>query len=248
MEEDGSIPLDLTDHLGNNGSARPSILELAAEDSMTAILGPAVKYLLRVLAARFPQALAWSLDRQDEVFTVLNALLQGHHLRHYAASFGEHFYGLKRTAYTRGMPAVPGMPLSRRQRWWSLFFLVRLLVVGRMAGGVQDRADSFRTFRKVCVAVHTRQIAGAGRIGGTRTGRLGSRSLVSKSVAVHLPALGCKCLAIDTVEGALCGTLTGAIRVWVTFASWRICLDSRSMPHQHSFCQVPAQVRLFVVV
>jgi hypothetical protein len=45
--EDSGVPLDLTDHLGTDGTTRPSLLELAAEEDMNEIVVPAVKVTTR---------------------------------------------------------------------------------------------------------------------------------------------------------------------------------------------------------
>lgn len=55
------------------GAAEPSFFELASQRSMALVLGPALKYLVTVLASWRPRELGRLLGRIDEVHPLLPA-------------------------------------------------------------------------------------------------------------------------------------------------------------------------------
>ncbi|XP_072163764.1 peroxisome assembly protein 12-like [Diadema setosum] len=105
---------------------RPSFFEVLAQESLMATLRPALSYFLKVLAenhpAQFGRVYRWS----DEVYSVLDFILQHHFLSKTSASFSENFYSLKRVASNGSTPSgatvVDGLP--KREHWKSLIVLV----------------------------------------------------------------------------------------------------------------------------
>ncbi|WFD32947.1 ubiquitin-protein ligase peroxin 12 [Malassezia sp. CBS 17886] len=75
---------------------RPSFFELIAQDQLSALLKPAVRYVLTVLAQRNPRHLLRFVNRFDEVYALLMLAIEWHYLRTWNASFTENFYGLHR--------------------------------------------------------------------------------------------------------------------------------------------------------
>ncbi|KAK2176464.1 hypothetical protein NP493_662g00015 [Ridgeia piscesae] len=62
---------------------RPSIFELLAQDSL-------------VLAEHNPSRFGWVYSLSDETYSLLHLIVEHSYLKQYHASFGEHFYQLKR--------------------------------------------------------------------------------------------------------------------------------------------------------
>ncbi|CAJ0917193.1 unnamed protein product, partial [Ranitomeya imitator] len=100
---------------------RPSIFEVVAQESLMAAVRPALHHIIKVLAesnpARFGPLWRWF----DELYTLLDLLLQQHYLSWASASFSENFYGLKRVV----MGESGGhRTLQRKAYWRSLALLV----------------------------------------------------------------------------------------------------------------------------
>ncbi|XP_077152376.1 peroxisome assembly protein 12 [Ranitomeya variabilis] len=100
---------------------RPSIFEVVAQESLMAAVRPALHHIIKVLAesnpARFGPLWRWF----DELYTLLDLLLQQHYLSWASASFSENFYGLKRVV----MGESGGhFTLQRKVYWRSLALLV----------------------------------------------------------------------------------------------------------------------------
>ncbi|KAK7479967.1 hypothetical protein BaRGS_00028794 [Batillaria attramentaria] len=102
---------------------RPSIFEVLAQDSLMTTIRPAGKHAARVLAETRPERFGWLLRWYDEVYTVLDFLVQHHYLHTYNASFSENFYDLKRVPSGEEKAADQ---LSTKLRWRSLACLVFL--------------------------------------------------------------------------------------------------------------------------
>ncbi|WFC96474.1 ubiquitin-protein ligase peroxin 12 [Malassezia brasiliensis] len=81
---------------------RPSFFELIAQEQLSQLLKPAVRYVLTVLAQRNPRYLLRIVNRFDELYALLMLAIDHHYLRTWNASFTENFYGLMR----RRRPAV----------------------------------------------------------------------------------------------------------------------------------------------
>lgn len=75
----------------------------------------------QVLAESNPSYFGFLWRRFDELYLLLDLLLQNHFLSHCSASFSENFYGLKRVSGGRGFPVRLG--LSRKSHWRSLLLL-----------------------------------------------------------------------------------------------------------------------------
>ncbi|KAM3864255.1 peroxisome assembly protein 12 [Diretmus argenteus] len=102
---------------------RPSIFEVLAQESLMEAVRPALKHAVKVLAETSPSRFGFLWRRFDELYLLLDVLLQNHFLSHRSASFSENFYGLKRVSGSgrRGLPVHLG--LGRKSRWCSLLLL-----------------------------------------------------------------------------------------------------------------------------
>ncbi|XP_065919342.1 peroxisome assembly protein 12-like [Dysidea avara] len=101
----------------------PSIFELFAQEAMATSLQPAIEYVIKVLTHNFPATLGWVWHMKDEVFLLLNTLMEGYSISYHDASFSEHFYNMKRV-----MSSDDGT-LTRRVRLltWILLALIPYL-------------------------------------------------------------------------------------------------------------------------
>ncbi|XP_077168426.1 peroxisome assembly protein 12 [Paroedura picta] len=108
---------------------RPSIFEVVAQDSLMSAVRPALQHAAKVLAESNPDRYGFLWHWFDELYTLLDLLLQQHYLSSCSASFSENFYGLKRVPLRskRGLRhelATVGLP--QKQHWQSLALLVLL--------------------------------------------------------------------------------------------------------------------------
>lgn len=73
------------DPTSSNGTAsdpfRPSFFELVAQEQLSQLLKPAVRYVLTVLAQRHPRYLLRIVNRFDEVYALLMLAVERHYLR-----------------------------------------------------------------------------------------------------------------------------------------------------------------------
>ncbi|NXH18201.1 PEX12 protein, partial [Bucco capensis] len=114
-------------HLTASSAAddRPSIFEAVAQDSLMAAVKPALQHLVKVLAESNPGRYGFLWHWFDEVYVLLDLLLQQHCLAKCSASFSENFYSLKRIPMgdcRQPLLATAGLP--KRQHWKSLLLLV----------------------------------------------------------------------------------------------------------------------------
>ncbi|XP_054022541.1 peroxisome assembly protein 12 [Dryobates pubescens] len=124
------------------GDDRPSIFEAVAQDGLMAAVKPALQHLVKVLAESNPGRYGSLWRWFDEVYVVLDLLLQQHCLARCSASFSENFYGLKRITLgdCRQQPlATAGLP--KRQHWKSLLLLV---LVPYLKGKLEKLVSSLR--------------------------------------------------------------------------------------------------------
>ncbi|NXY59688.1 PEX12 protein, partial [Callaeas wilsoni] len=107
------------------GGDRPSVFEAVAQDSLMAAVKPALQHLVKVLAESNPARYGFLWHWFDEIYVLLDLLLQQHYLARCSASFSENFYSLKRIPMAGGRQqplATAGLP--KRQHWKSLLLLV----------------------------------------------------------------------------------------------------------------------------
>ncbi|XP_034751176.1 peroxisome assembly protein 12 [Etheostoma cragini] len=103
------------------GNELPSIFEVLAQESLMEAVRPALRHAAKVLAESNPSRFGFPWRRFDELYLLLDLLLQNHFLSHCSASFSENFYGLKRVSGGRGPPGRLG--LSGTSHWRSLLLL-----------------------------------------------------------------------------------------------------------------------------
>ncbi|NXK88967.1 PEX12 protein, partial [Formicarius rufipectus] len=124
------------------GGDRPSVFEAVAQDSLMAAVKPALQHLVKVLAeanpARYGSLWRWF----DEIYLLLDFLLQQHYLARCSASFSENFYSLKRIPMggdTWQPLATAGLP--KRQHWKSLLLMV---LIPYLKGKLEKLVSSLR--------------------------------------------------------------------------------------------------------
>ncbi|XP_077411839.1 peroxisome assembly protein 12 isoform X2 [Vanacampus margaritifer] len=100
---------------------QPSIFEVLAQESLMEAVKPALKHAVKVLAESNPSHFGFLWRHFDELYLLLDVVLQKHFLSHCSASFSENFYGLKRVSLGRGFPV--GLGLHTKARWRSLLLL-----------------------------------------------------------------------------------------------------------------------------
>ncbi|EMP28892.1 Peroxisome assembly protein 12 [Chelonia mydas] len=105
---------------------RPSVFEVVAQDSLMSALRPALQHVAKVLAESNPGRCGFLWRWFDEIYTLLDLLLQQHFLSQFSASFSENFYGLKRIAVgdSKGLHQLASAGLPKKQHWKSLLLLV----------------------------------------------------------------------------------------------------------------------------
>ncbi|XP_027034410.1 peroxisome assembly protein 12 isoform X1 [Tachysurus fulvidraco] len=106
------------------GEGRPSIFEVLAQDSLMSAVKPALQHTAKILAESNPARYGILWRKFDEIYAVLDLLLQHHFLLRTSASFSENFYGLKRAGPDDSRLAHRG--LGRRRHVRSLLLLVLL--------------------------------------------------------------------------------------------------------------------------
>ncbi|XP_036004432.1 peroxisome assembly protein 12 [Fundulus heteroclitus] len=106
---------------------QPSIFEVLAQESLMDAVRPALRHAVKVLAESNPSRFGVLWRHFNELYLLLDVVLQNHFLSRCGASFSENFYGLKRVCVGRGLPEGRGLPaglgLRRGSRWRSLLLL-----------------------------------------------------------------------------------------------------------------------------
>ncbi|KAM4530340.1 peroxisome assembly protein 12 [Odontesthes bonariensis] len=100
---------------------QPSIFEVLAQESLMEAVRPALRHAVKVLAESNPSRFGFLWRSFDELYLLLDLLLENHFLFHCSASFSENFYGLKRVSGGLGLSVRLG--LHRKFRWRSLLLL-----------------------------------------------------------------------------------------------------------------------------
>ncbi|CAM4573356.1 peroxisome assembly protein 12 [Lepidochelys kempii] len=105
---------------------RPSVFEVVAQDSLMSALRPALQHVAKVLAESNPGRYGFLWRWFDEIYTLLDLLLQQHFLSQFSASFSENFYGLKRIAVgdSKGLYQLASAGLPKKEHWKSILLLV----------------------------------------------------------------------------------------------------------------------------
>ncbi|CAI7632813.1 unnamed protein product [Penicillium glandicola] len=80
---------------------KPSLFELLAEQQLSDLLPPSLRYLLAVATHRHPRYLLRILNSYDEVYALLSLIVERYYLRTFGGSFTENFYSLKRERVLR---------------------------------------------------------------------------------------------------------------------------------------------------
>ncbi|EAW14525.1 ubiquitin-protein ligase peroxin 12 [Aspergillus clavatus NRRL 1] len=80
---------------------KPSLFELLAEQQLSDLLPPSLRYLLAVATHRHPRYLLRILNSYDEVYALLSLIVERYYLRNFGGSFTENFYSLKRERVLR---------------------------------------------------------------------------------------------------------------------------------------------------
>lgn len=101
---------------------RPSIFEVLAQESLMGAVRPALLHAVKVLAESNPSRYGFLWRRFDEIYVVLDLLLQHHFLLRTSASFSENFYNLKRVTGLRD-ERLAHLGLPRKSHWRSLLML-----------------------------------------------------------------------------------------------------------------------------
>lgn len=90
---------------------KPSLFELLAEQQLSSLLPPTLRYLLAVATHRYPRYLLRVLNNYDEVYALLGIIVEKYYLKTFGGSFTENFYALKREKVLR----VDGGEIKRTQ-------------------------------------------------------------------------------------------------------------------------------------
>ncbi|KAK5856840.1 hypothetical protein PBY51_008408 [Eleginops maclovinus] len=109
-------------HLTPAVNDQPSVFEVLAQESLMEAVRPALRHAVKVLAESNPSRFGFLFHFYDELYLLLDLLLQNHFLSVSSASFSENFYGLKRVS-TGGAGLPAGLGLNRKCHWRSLLLL-----------------------------------------------------------------------------------------------------------------------------
>ncbi|XP_019367068.1 PREDICTED: peroxisome assembly protein 12 [Gavialis gangeticus] len=125
------------------GEEAPSIFEAVAQDSLMAALRPALRHMAKVLAESNPGRYGCLWTWFDELYALLDLLLQQHYLSKCSASFSENFYSLKRTVlgHSKGPCWLASAGLPKQEHWKSLLLLV---LIPYLKGKLEKLVSSLR--------------------------------------------------------------------------------------------------------
>ncbi|KAJ5650333.1 Peroxisome assembly protein 12 [Penicillium longicatenatum] len=116
---------------------KPSLFELLAEQQLSDLLPPSLRYLLAVATHRHPRYLLRILNSYDEVYALVSLVVERYYLRTFGGSFTENFYSLKRERVLRtkngevpraqvgaGGPVRDALKLHSADVWKNLLVMV----------------------------------------------------------------------------------------------------------------------------
>lgn len=117
--------------------ANRATTELLAEQQLSDLLPPSLRYLLAVATHRHPRYLLRILNSYDEVYALLSLVVERYYLRTFGGSFTENFYSLKRERVLRtkngeipraqvgaGGPVRDALKLHSADVWKNLVVMV----------------------------------------------------------------------------------------------------------------------------
>ena len=105
-------------------SARPSVFDLLAQESLLSTLRPAFAFCVRNIVNLYPGRFSALDCYKDEMFYCLLALIEKHYIWTKNASLSEHFYGLKRITLSKAKHLSDNITV--KQKLGSLACLVIL--------------------------------------------------------------------------------------------------------------------------
>lgn len=119
-------------------------IEILAENQLSALLPPSLRYVLAVATHRRPRYLLRALNSFDELYALLALLVERYYLKTYGGGFTEYFYGLKRERVLAikggeaprarlGAPEIlrETLQLKNRDVWKNLAIMVGIPYVKR---------------------------------------------------------------------------------------------------------------------
>ncbi|KAG7303286.1 hypothetical protein JYU34_011762 [Plutella xylostella] len=126
-------------HLTRTLQGTPSVFQVTAQEALGSTVKPALRKVVEYLAAAYPDKCGWSERWYDELYLALDACLQYHYLKHYAASFSESFYGLIRTPTSSQLEFSSGTRLPPSLERSSLLLLTLAPYLWDKAGDIVQR-------------------------------------------------------------------------------------------------------------
>ncbi|KAJ5894697.1 hypothetical protein N7495_006388 [Penicillium taxi] len=119
--------------------SKPSLFELLAEQQLSGLLPPSIRYLLAVATHRHPRYLLRILNSYDEIYALLSLVVERYYLRTFGGSFTENFYSLKRERVLRtkdgeipraqigaSVPVRDALKLRSTDVWKNLLVMVSI--------------------------------------------------------------------------------------------------------------------------
>jgi len=107
----------LSDVSSGDDRYRPSFFELAAQEQLRDLLQPVVRYLLSVLAQRFPRYFLRFSNRHEETYAAMMLLVERHYLKNWSEDAGPSYQYTVRVQLTAGhvLPLCSSRRLLRRE-------------------------------------------------------------------------------------------------------------------------------------
>uniref|UniRef100_A0A6B2EG42 Peroxisome assembly protein 12 n=1 Tax=Phlebotomus kandelakii TaxID=1109342 RepID=A0A6B2EG42_9DIPT len=104
-------------HLAANLQSKPSLFEVVAVESLAGTFYPAFKRISQFLVLRNPEKFGFLEDHYDEIFLLINGLIQHYYLKSRGGTLSEVFYGLRRLS-------TESNDFSRKDHIFALFCTV----------------------------------------------------------------------------------------------------------------------------